>query len=581
MNIEKINKLKSHINLNEKQIIKILYLLEAWKKLSLDNKVIPINLSFNTVNKLEYANENLLNTFKYILDELSSIKVFKLFKIESDFLNTLSEKEFREIIEFLSFEDKLINVNKAFSFYDIKESSIPNQLVEFATKLLTTQCDRIYAPFNKRYNVAYFTTANIYAESLNREELFIVELMNILDEKNIKFKNADILLNPTYIEDQKLEEFECVVSFPPFSQIRDNDFFYHDRYNRFKIQKGKLLDVPHFEHILAQTRKEAVVLVHVGFTYRSGAEELFRQYIINNNWLEAIIQLPPNLHSATSIETTFFIINKEKKDNKVYFLNLKESSFLTKDGRKIILNDIDRIIDIYKTKKLNESYSALIRKDEIIENNYSLAIDRYIISKEVAQMNKQLSNYELTTLEYLATIKKSQLFKDESIGKEVSVLSPSDFPKAGYTYKGRKKIYIKEQYKKYETYKLMPYDILLSTKGTIGNVAILGEIVEPLLASQAIEIIRLKNKNKNKAIELYMFFKSYIGQLLLMQLVSGTAMPQISTKELRRLMIPSLSAKEREKILNSFDKEQDMFDEIQIIQKRIKKLHDNFLKGKI
>ena len=577
MNIEKINIFKSSIKLHEKDTTKIIYILKAWKKLSVDDKNISIDLSFNTFYNPKDINNNLLTDFLYIIDELSLYNnVFELFKMQSNFLNTLNKEEFRYIVEFIFFEDMFPTVNEAFTF-NSKDSSVPNQIVEFGTKLLTTQCNQIYTPFNKSYRVAYFTRAKVYAESLNYEELFIVELMNILDEKDIEFKNTDILTEPSYIKNSELVQFECVVSFPSFSQIRDNDFFYQDMYNRFQIQKGKLLDVPHFEHILAQTKKEAIVLVNVGFTYRGGAEALFRQYIIDNNWLEAIIQLPPNLHGATSIETTFFIINKEKKDNEIYFLNLKESSFLTRDGRKIILNNIEKIVEVYKTKEINEKYSALINRDEIIKDEYSLAIDRYIVSKKIVQMKKQLSNYELIKLENIATIKKSQLFKDESMGEETWIVSPSNFSKSYYTNECGKKIYISKQYKKYETYKLMPNDILLSTKGTIGNVAIVGKIDKPMLASQAIEIIRLKDKKR--AIELYMFLKSNIGQSLLMQLVSGTAMPQISTKELRKLMIPFFSHNQREKIINNFTTEKKMFDEIQTIQRRIQNLHNNFLEG--
>lgn len=575
--MEKINIFNSSIKLHEKDTVKIIYILIAWKKLSQENKNISIDLSFSAFYNSKDIDRKSINRFKRIIDELSlDNNVFELFKIQSDFLNTLSEEEFKQIVEFVYLEDIVPNVNEAFSF-DSKYTSVPNQIVKFGTKLLTTQCNQIYTPFNKSYNVSYHTKAKVYAESLNYEEAFIVELMNIIDEKNIDFKHTDILINPTYKENNELIQYECVVSFPPFSQIRENDFFYHDMYNRFKIQKGKLLDVPHFEHILAQTKIEAIVLVHVGFTYRSGAEELFRQYIIDNNWLDAIIQLPPNLHSATSIETTFFIINKEKKDNEIYFLNLKESSFLRRDGRKIILNNIENIIELYKEKKINENYSALVTRDELIGNNYSLAIDRYIISKEIVEMKKKLSNYKLIRLEDVATIKKSQLFKDETIGKETWVLSPSDFSQSYYTKECGKKIYISEQYNKYETYKLMPNDILLSTKGTIGNVAIVGKINKPMLASQAIEIIRLKDENS--AIELYMFFKSNIGQALLMQLVSGTAMPQISTKELKKLMVPSFPYTKREKIIDNFNREKNMFDKIKTIQRRIENLHNDFLEG--
>ncbi len=580
MDLEDINKLALSIQLNKKETVIIIYLLLSWKKLSLEDKNIPTDLTFNNfylnvTNESRFMSENIVDSFKQVVHNLVFIKIFEIFEMDFNFLNIISVKDFWRILDFVVSVDEPLAVNEAF---DSKiDFSIPahTQLVEFATKLLTLDCDSVYTPFNKSYNVAYFTNAKVYAEAINREELFIVELIKILDAKNIVFKNTDILKQPSYLEGNELKKFDCVVSFPPFSMRKDTEFFYHDMYNRFKIQKGNLLDVPFFEHILAQTKKEAVVLVSVGLTYRSGAEELLRKYIIDNNWLEAIIQLPPNLHSATSIETTFFLINKNKKNDKVYFLNLKDNFFLTKDKRKIILNDIDKIVDIYKTKQLNEKYSALISIDEIIKNRYSLAIDRYVVSQEIIKIKEKIESYELATLEDIATIKKSQLFKDESKGKEVYILSPSDFSTAGYTYMGRKKIYIDEQYKKYNTYKLETNDILLSTKGTIGKVAIVGELDNLLLASQAIEIIRLKDKNR--AIELYMFLKSNIGQALLNQLVSGTAMPQISTKELRKLKVPYLSLQERGKILNNFKQEQNMFDEIQTIQRKIKKLHKSFL----
>lgn len=92
-----------------------------------------------------------------------------------------------------------------------------------------------------------------------------------------------------------------------------------------------------------------------------------------------------------------------------------------------------------------------------------------------------------------------------------------------------------------DTYKLEPYDVLLSTKGTIGKVAIIGKIDKPMIASQAIQVIRLKEDKEEKAIILYMFLKSNIGQTILSSITSGTVMPQISTVEVKSLGIPKLT----------------------------------------
>ena len=164
--------------------------------------------------------------------------------------------------------------------------------------------------------------------------------------------------------------------------------------------------------------------------------------------------------------------------------------------------------------------------EEIEKNNYSFAIDRCVISQEAKELQEVLKQFELIKLEDIAEIRRSQLFKDEGEGKEVYEISPSDFNKAGYTLACGKVKQIGSQYRRLQTYKLEPYDVLLSTKGTIGKVALIGEISDAMIASQAIQVIRVQDTNKKeKAISLYMFFKSNLEQTILSSLVAGVAMP--------------------------------------------------------
>jgi type I restriction enzyme M protein len=197
------------------------------------------------------------------------------------------------------------------------------------------------------------------------------------------------------------------------------------------------------------------------------------------------------------------------------------------------------------------------------------------VPQEVKELQTILSSYQTVKLQDIAQIRRSQLLKDEGDGKEIYELSPSDFAKAGFTIKGGKLKKIGSQSNKYETYKLKPYDVLLSTKGTIGKVAIIGEIYEPLVASQASQVIRVGDKNK--AIKLYMFLKSDIGQAMLKQLVAGTAMPQISTNEIKQLQIPILSNDEKKQVLLNFNNEIKMYNEINEISIDTKQIHNNFL----
>jgi len=562
------------INLVQGQAIELFYLLKAWKILSSTISV-DDSLKFSTFFTQKVESKKMLkifeklshehNVFKFYLDQNSNI-----LKINSDALVAIYNA-----IE----EDNLkMTVNDAFyTQKGIRDFSASNQIAELGVKLLNNDSESIYVPFTNGFSYTYQTDKKIFAEDQNIRNAFISELVRIVDEKDLKFVLNDALDTPTFINPDAphlLKQFDSVLSFPPFGSRGKQDFS-KDKFNRFKIHRGTNLDVAHFEHVLAQCKGKAVVLVPVGFSYRTGSEDLFRQHLINENILEAVIQLPPNLHSATSIETTFFVINKQKFTDKVLFINLKDEQFLKRDGRKIVFENVDKIIDIYKNSEEIDNISIVVSNETIKDNGCFLAIDRYVVSKEAKELQEILSSYKTVKLQDIAEIRRSQLFKDEGDGKEVYELSPSNFSKAGFTKEGGKLKKIGSQYKKYETYKLIPFDVLVSTKGTIGKVAIIDEVTEPILASQASQVIRVKDKET--AIELYMFFKSDIGQAMLGQLVAGAAMPQIATNEIKKIQIPVLSKNEKKQVLLNFNNEIKMYNEINKINTDIKQIHNNFL----
>lgn len=565
-----LDNLRGYVNIEES--LELVYVVKAWEKLSIENKL-DNELTFDSFYNQKVEVKKLATMF----DKLSKkIKLFELYSFDSKVFDDTSLVTVLGLVKNI---ETLPNVNDAFYLEKGKMGnfSVSNQIAELGIKLLDGNSEELYVPFSNGFAYANYTNKNIYADYQMQQAELVAELINILEDKNIVFNKTNALEHPTFINPNAphlVKEFEAVLSFPPFRAKAKIDSS-NDKYHRFNIHKGTVLDVAHFEHILAQTKDKAVVLMATGFTFSGGVEEAFRQYLIEQNYLEAIIQLPPNLHSATSIETVFFVISKHKSNNKVQFINLKDDSFIVRDGRRLVLKNLDEILDIYENKKELENISIHVTNDVIANNSYSLAIDRYVIPKDIKELQKIISNYKTVKLEDIAEIRRSQLFKDEGDGKEVYELSPSDFNKAGFTNEGGKLKRIGNQSNKYETYKLMSYDVLVSTKGTIGKVAIIDEISEPLLASQASQVIRVKDKTT--AIELYMFFKSDFGQAMLGQLVAGAAMPQIATSEIKKLQIPLLSNNEKKQVLLNFNSEIKKYNEIDKINTEIKKIHSNFL----
>lgn len=567
-------------SLRVEQVAKLFYLLYSWKQLSADIDRDELTFEYFYNQKID------IEKFQKLVQALSkSIKLFKLFAHQNIRVDKIQDNE---LIKLFSIANEVLAIPKVFDvFYSLLDGymdfSVANQIADFGVKLLDGECNEIYSPFSNGYNIAYYTDKKILAESFADE--FIIELMKSIDGVDINFTQTDPLDNPTYTNKSAqhlLEQFECVLSFPPMGLFANNEFLHTDRFNRFRFHKVKSnREVAHFEHILSQTSGKAVVLMPVGFTYRGNQDEEFRKYLIENNLLETVIQLPPNLHNATSIETTFIIINKRKLDSNIYFLNLKHESFLQREGRKLVLNNINNIVSIYESKQELEDISRLVSPNEIANNNFSLAIDRYMMSSEITKIQNLLEKFELVKLEDIADIRRSQLFKDEGEGKEIYEVSPSDFTKAGYLLECGKIKQIDSQYKKLQTYKLEPYDVLLSTKGTIGKVAIVGKTLETMIASQAIQVIRIHDNNKQqKAIYLYMFLKSTIGQTILSALVSGVAMPQIATVEIKQLKIPHVSEIQEKETIFNFNSEIEMYNKIILLEQNIQKLHSNFLGAK-
>jgi len=552
------------------ETIKILYTLKAWQVLS-KSVITTESLCFRSSMDKEYV----INSFNSLAVEF---QVFKLFNSTIE-LKKISNHSLEFVIEYINTTKNIFKLTDAIRYSLDKEYGylVSAQLLEFSVKLADTSFSDIYTPFRNSFEIAYYTNQRVYAESYFDE--LSVEIIKIVDGLDIEFNHTNTLETPSYIADSQLREFDCSVSFPPFGQKTNKELFRNDSYNRFKVYQGKgSLDIAYFEHILLQTRRKAVILMPVGFTFRGGAEEKFREYLIEKNWLESIIQLPANLHSDTAIETTFFIINKYKSSDTVYFLNLRDKQFITKDGRKQVLNKLDNIIDLYKNKVEKKNISTVVLNSIIKQYNYSLSVDRYILSNEDIEFKKILNSYNKRPLKEIAEVRKSQLIQDEENGDfQLYEVSPSDFKAFDFILESGKQKNIKEQYQKYETYKLMPNDILISTKGTIGKVAIVGKIQKPLIASQNIHVIRIKDKSVIEPRVLYMFFKSNIGQRLLKQLSTGTTMPQITTKEINELAIPIIDKKKQQDIIEQFEYEIELYKEIEQLQHKINTIHHTLL----
>ncbi|MGL5904374.1 MAG: N-6 DNA methylase, partial [Cetobacterium sp.] len=155
----------------------------------------------------------------------------------------------------------------------------------------------------------------------------------------------------------------------------------------------------------------AAIVCFPGIFYRGGAEQKIRKYLVDNNYVETVISLAPNLFFGTSIAVNILIISKNKKDSKTQFIDASGEKFFKKETNNNILTEehIEEILRIFDKKEDIEYVSKSVDTDKIAEENYSLSVNTYVEAEDTreviditelnAKIEKTVSNIDRLRLE--------------------------------------------------------------------------------------------------------------------------------------------------------------------------------------
>ena len=223
---------------------------------------------------------------------------------------------------------------------------------------------------------------NITTYNLCRINMF---LHNINYEK-FDIHNGDTLLEPYHWDD---EPFDAIVSNPPYSTKwvgDDNPLLINDpRYAPAGVLAPKSKsDLAFTMHMLSwlSTEGTAAIVEFPGVLYRGGKEQKIRQYLVDNNYVDTVIQLPPNLFFGVTIATCIIVLKKSKKDNKTLFIDAAGLFVHEGNKNKLSAENIAAIIDEYAHRKVVPHFSALIDNAAIAENGYNLSVSSYVEAED-------------------------------------------------------------------------------------------------------------------------------------------------------------------------------------------------------
>ncbi len=227
---------------------------------------------------------------------------------------------------------------------------------------------------------------NITTYNLCRINMFLHDI----DYDKFDIANEDTLLSPQHWDD---EPFEVIVSNPPYSikwEGDDNPVLINDpRFSPAGVlapkSKADLAFVMHALSWLA-TNGAAAIVCFPGIMYRGGAEKKIRQYLIDNNYIDAIIQLPDNLFYGTSIATCIMVMKKAKTDNKVLFIDASKECKKVTNNNKLTDENIAKIVDEVATREDVDYFARLVDYDEIKEQEYNLSVSTYIEQEDTREV---------------------------------------------------------------------------------------------------------------------------------------------------------------------------------------------------
>ena len=232
----------------------------------------------------------------------------------------------------------------------------------------------------------YGQEINLTTYNLCRINMFLHDI----DYDKFDIAHEDTLLNPQHWDD---EPFEVIVSNPPYSikwEGDDNPVLINDpRFSPAGVLAPKSkADLAFIMHSLAwlATNGTAAIVCFPGIMYRGGAEKKIRQYLIDNNFVDCIIQLPSNLFFGTTIATCIMVLKRSKIDNSVLFIDASKECVKVTNNNKLTDDNIARIVNEFASRADAKHFARCVPYQEIKDNDYNLSVSTYVEPEDTREV---------------------------------------------------------------------------------------------------------------------------------------------------------------------------------------------------
>jgi len=240
---------------------------------------------------------------------------------------------------------------------------------------------------------AHVIEEGFYGQEINHTTYNLARMNMFLH--NINYDKFEMELGNTLTEPHFLDDkpFDAIVSNPPYSVkwigSDDPTLINDDRFAPAGVLAPKSkADFAFVLHALSylSSRGRAAIVCFPGIFYRGGAERKIRQYLVDNNNVETVISLAPNLFFGTTIAVNILVLAKNKKDTKTQFIDA--SDLFKKETNNNVLEDkhIDKIMEIFESKEDVDHFAKSVDESVIAENEYNLSVSNYVKPEDTREI---------------------------------------------------------------------------------------------------------------------------------------------------------------------------------------------------
>lgn len=543
----------------------ILQLL-CWWKLSKEG-VLPQSVLFGTwaskpfPNLIEALREAQLSLPYPFIDEGAWQSLPKL-----NDLRPVTEKiiqlEAQGFLESLDLQDAAFWLSDKFD----AEVAMSPSLADLVIGLAKLQKDqRVYVPWERSGQISTRVAKAQFSTWIETQTpILISTILCSAALKNWSLHVTDPIFEPSALVKGQLSQFDSAICFPPMGIRYRNEVVSNDLLGRF-VEKSLVGSVLQIRHLLAQVKGRIVIVMNNSILYGTGSERQLREHLVNNGQIETVISLPAALCTLTNIPVTVLVLNTAESSQSIRFVNADVDEFRMLTKKRSELINLDHLLQLVGSSEQTETAASIA--SEIIEaNDFNLDVSRYVLDDKARKLSAVLKKYPLAHLGNFVEIIRPRQHATAATGTQVLEVQTHDLPDFGYLTNAGKEALFDLGSPKADTYFLQENDVLLTFRGAIGKVAIVGKTPRAgeggWIAGQSLLILRCGKHTEYPPEALVIYLRSEMGQALLNRMAVGVAMSSIQISALKELEIPILTAEELDRMRQVFEQEAKIQNEI-------------------